>query len=366
MGVPEIRFRVDASSRIGSGHVMRCLTLAEELQRVGARVAFICRDLPGNHASWLQQRGHTVTLLPAAVTPLSAGDHDGYLGWLGVTLDEEIAQSRAALASDAHVDWVVVDHYALDQRWESAVCPAGASVLAIDDIANRGHACRLLLDQNYYPEAAGRYDGLADGAQLLLGPAFSLLRPAFPALRNTVHRHGCVRKLLVFMGGADADNVTAVVVRALASMGGNRPDTDVIVGQSNPHIEALALLCTAAGIGLLTQVENMAEHMAKADLFIGATGVTTWERAALGLPTLAVSVAENQRDIARFAHEAGLLRWLGDAADINEVQWIGALKWALANPDSLAAQSTSGMNLVDGLGATRVVEKMLGHYRHLH
>lgn len=346
---------------------MRCLTLAEALQCAGARVAFICRDLPGNYASWLQQRGHTVTLLPAPFA-LSTREADGgeYLAWLRVSLEDEIAQSKAALASAPQVDWVVVDHYALDWRWESAVCPAGAAVLAIDDLANRRHACQLLLDQNYYPNAEGRYEGLADGAQLLLGPHFSLLRPAFSALRNTVHRDGRVRKLIVFMGGGDADNVSAVVVNALAKLGVNRPDTDVIVGQSNPHREELASLCETARIRLLIQVENMAEHMVAANLFIGATGVTTWERAALGVPTLAVSVAENQREIARYAHEAGLLRWLGNAADVNERHWVHALEWALANPQLLALQSANGMRLVDGLGAARVVEKMLGYHRCLH
>lgn len=345
---------------------MRCLTLAQALQAVGARVSFICRDLPGNQATWLHQRGHAVTLLPAPKRELSVEPNDEYRGWLGVPLQEEVEQSRAALAEHAHPDWLVVDHYALDRRWEEAVCPAGTAILAIDDIANRNHACTLLLDQNHYPHAAARYRGLADGAQLLLGPAYSLLRPAFTALRETVRRDGKVRKLLVFLGGADSANVSTTVVRALAAMDADRPEADVIVGLSNPYRETLAQLCAATGVKLLTQVDDMAERMATADLFLGATGVTTWERASLGLPTLAVSVADNQRDIARHAHEAGLLRWLGDAADVSEIKWVEAIRWALANPGSLMAQSASGMRLVDGCGAARVVEKMLEHHRSLY
>lgn len=359
-------FRVDASTLIGSGHLMRCLTLAQSLQAAGVETSFICRDLPGNLASWLKGCGQQVDMLPAPPAPLPRGSSE-YLSWLAVPMEMEIAQSKALLAQSADVDWVVVDHYALDAEWERQVPPAGASVLAIDDIANRQHACQLLLDQNHYHHAQTRYAGLAGEASFLLGPQYALLRPDFAACRELAAQRGAeLRRLLVFLGGSDVANVTANVLRGLGMVKQEGLEIEVIVGQANPHRNIISALCNALGAHLLLQVDDMARRMARADLSIGATGVATWERAALGLPTLAVSVADNQREIARYAHELGILRWLGDAQDLTEQDWTQALQWALGHPSALREQSARGMQLVDGLGAPRVVENMLGYHSRLH
>ena len=359
-----VAIRVDASQVIGSGHVMRCSTLAHALRESGAEVRFICRELPGNYAEWLRARGFRVELLPAPVVPLPPGG--GYATWLGVDASTEATQSSAVLQS-AVVDWLIVDHYALDAAWEQAVCPPSARVLAVDDLAERNHACALLLDQNYHTAGVTRYAGLAPAAELLLGPRYALLRPDFAACRAKLRmRTGEVRKLLVFLGGSDSHNVSSTVLRAIAARGSDRLAVDVIAGQSNPHLVALRELCMHMGARLHTQVDDMAARMADADLAIGATGVATWERAALGLPTLAVSIADNQREIARQAHSLGLLRWLGDAGTISEAEWVSAIDWACTNPQALRNQSHAGLEFVDGQGALRVVERMHAHQRRLH
>lgn len=358
----QVAIRADASQAIGSGHVMRCVTLADALCEAGAGVRFICRELPGNYAEWLHARGFAVTLLPAPSTPLPASS-DQYARWLGVDAATETAQCRAVLA-DAALDWLIVDHYALDAAWERAVCPSTARVLAVDDLANRPHACALLLDQNYHAAGAARYAGLTPGAELLLGPTYALLRPDFAACRARLRpRTGEVRKLLIFLGGSDSADVTSTVLRALS---GSELSVEVIAGQSNPHLGALRPLCERFGARLQTQVNDMATRMADADLAIGATGVATWERAALGLPTLAVSVADNQREIARHADSLGLLHWLGEADAVCEEEWRAAIAWACANPEALRAQTRAGLEAVDGLGARRVVEWMHAHQRRLH
>ena len=350
--------RVDASQAIGSGHVMRCATLAAALREPGAEVHFVCRELPGNYANWLRARGFAVTLLPAPSAPQPPGG-DPYATWLGCDAEIETAQCRATLANAA-IDWLVVDHYALDAAWERAVCPPAARVLVIDDLANRAHACGLLLDQNYHVSGAARYAVCAPNAELLLGPSYALLRPDFAACRaQLLPRTGQVRKLLVFLGGSDNTNVTSTVLRALARTNRRDLQIDVIVGLANPHLEELRSHCELVGAHLYTQVDDMAARMADADLAIGATGVATWERAALGLPTLAVSVAENQKSIARQAHALGLLCWLGDAETIDENCWIQAIDWACTHPHELRDQSYAGMAAVDGMGVHRVVERML-------
>lgn len=360
-----VAIRADASQAIGSGHVMRCATLATALRETGADVRFVCRELPGHYADWLRARGFAVALLPAPGAPLPRAS-DPYASWLGVDAATEAAQFRAALAGAA-LDWLIVDHYALDAAWERAVCPPAARVLVVDDLADRAHACALLLDQNYHAAGAARYGGQAPGAELLIGPEYALLRPDFAACRAQLRpRTGEVRKLLVFMGGSDSADVSSTVLRALAARGGKALAIDVIAGQANPHLDALRVLCARLGARLHSQVDDMAARIAAADLAIGAAGVATWERAALGLPTLAVSVADNQREIARHADALGLLRWLGDEAAVDEEDWIAAIDWACANPEALRAQSRAGLNTVDGLGARRVVERMHAHQRRLH
>lgn len=361
----KVAIRTDASQAIGSGHVMRCATLAGALREAGADVRFVCRELPGHYADWLRARGFAVALLPTPAVPLPP-DSDQYTRWLGVDAATDAAQCSAALQG-ASLDWLVVDHYALDAVWERAVCPPSVRVFVVDDLADRAHACALLLDQNYHAAGAARYACFAPAAELLLGPRYALLRPDFVDRRAQLRpRTGEVRKLLVFLGGSDSADVSSTVMRALAARGGDTLTVDVIAGQSNPHLDALRTLCACSGARLHTQVDDMAARMADADLAIGATGVATWERAALGLPTLAVSVADNQSEIARHAHALGLLRWLGDAETVGEADWIAAIDWACANPEALCAQSRAGMETVDGQGARRVVECMDAYQRRLH
>jgi UDP-2,4-diacetamido-2,4,6-trideoxy-beta-L-altropyranose hydrolase len=282
-------------------------------------------------------------------------------------METEIAECKAALKAMPAPDWIVVDHYALDSRWESAVQPAASCLMVIDDMANRPHSCQLLLDQNYYPQPEQRYSALAAGAEFLLGPGYALLRPEFHAERPSAKRRtGEVRSLMVFMGGSDSGNVTSSVLRALARLKDRSLEIEVIVGKANSHLTEVTQLCEQAGAQLLTQVDDMAARMARADLSIGATGVATWERAAVGLPTLAVSVANNQHDIARYADQLGILCWLGDAGQVNEDAWLAALQWAFSNPQALQSQCVLGMHLVDGLGTAKVVEKMIGNRSRLH
>lgn len=335
-----VAFRADASISLGAGHVMRCLTLADEWKGRGAETLFVSRNTPGHLGDVVRARGHAVSLLP------DSADRQA-----------DAAATQAALA--AGVDWLVVDHYALDARWERAQRPLARHILALDDMADRPHDCDLLLDQNL--PAPGRYDGLLPaGCGILAGPRYALLRPAFHALRQRRGQGGGeVKNLLVFFGGGDASNETGKVLEALAAMDAPGLTADVVTGGGNPLKEAIRVRCEALpGCRFHCQVEDMAGLMSRADLALGATGVSTWERACLGLPTLAVSVAENQHAIARAAAEAGLLTWLGAADRVDASGWRRAVAHALASPRELAAQSRAGMALVDGLGTRRVADRM--------
>jgi UDP-2,4-diacetamido-2,4,6-trideoxy-beta-L-altropyranose hydrolase len=356
----KILFRADASTRMGAGHVSRCATLGHELQRRGATVSFVCRAARGNYIAWLRSAGFDVESL-ACESPQSGGA-DEYADWLGAPVAQEIESMSALLEQQGRVDWLVVDHYAIDARWERALKHRVGNTLCIDDLANRAHDCDLLLDQNLYVAPEQRYtDLLPATAKTLLGPCYALLRPEFAAGRQHLRaRDGAVRRIFLFMGGGDSANVTATVLDALAQSKHADVAVDVVVGGANSHIADIQVrYARLPNATLHKQVDNLAELMTQADLAIGAAGVSTWERAALGLPSLTVSVADNQRDIARYADEAGLLTWLGDSEDVSVPEWIRRIDIACGSADILRRQSQACLDLVDANGAQRVVEVML-------
>ena len=215
-----IGFRVDGSTVIGTGHVMRCLTLAATLRDAGAACVFVCRDHPGNLAGRIRAEGHEAVLLavgPGDVgeTPARPGDH---ASWVGESWERDAAQTVAALGAH-RPSWIVVDHYGLDARWEALVAAGlGARILAIDGQADRPHDCDALLDQTYSPRGAARWDGLVPArCRVFAGPGYSLLRPEFEAARATLReRDGVVRRLLVAFGGVDVPGATGIALEAVA------------------------------------------------------------------------------------------------------------------------------------------------------
>ena len=170
-----VAFRVDASEKIGTGNLMRCLTLAEALRNEGARVQFFCRRHPGNLIEFLKLRSMPVTALPAPEKSNAISDYDGYASWLGVSQEEDAEQVINLLAG-IQPQWLVVDHYGIDETWEQRLLPHAHQIMVIDDLANRRHKCSLLLDQNYTSTA--RYRSLIpNDCKVMLGPKFAMLRP---------------------------------------------------------------------------------------------------------------------------------------------------------------------------------------------
>ncbi len=337
----KVLFRADASRALGAGHVMRCLTLADELARRGGRCHFLCRETEGHLGGLILARGHGLELIPDLAD------------WRA---DAAACQAALDRGGVGQADWLVVDHYRLDRDWEQALAPRAARLLVLDDMADRPHHCQVLLDQNLQPP--GRYTPwVAPDCICLLGPEYALLRPGFRHHRPAVPRWpDQVARLLVFFGGGDESNETGKVLEVLQGLS---VAVDVVIGGAHARKDALADRCASLpGCRAHFLVDDMAALMARADLALGATGVSTWERACLGLPALVVSVADNQHPIARAGQEAGLHTWLGPAWEVDTVVWRAALVQALAQPAHLAAQSAAGLAQVDGFGAERVADRM--------
>lgn len=338
-----VALRADASATIGLGHVMRCLTLADELAAGGAEVRFLCRDLPGDGRALVAARGHAVDVLPGAGEWNEDGD------------------AAACLAAMPHsVDWLAVDHYALGAAWEGQMRARAARILAIDDLADRRHDCELLLDQNL--QADGRYAGLLPAAsRLLAGPAYALLRPQFGAARQGLRqRDGRVRRLLLFYGGGDASGETLKALAAVDRLGWADLEVDVVLGAVNPHRDRVeAACCARPGCRMHVQTENMAGLMAAADLALAAGGSASLERCCVGLPALVTAVADNQVEPARALAEAGCQLYLGRAEDLTIDAYAERLSACLQLPEWLGHMSQQGLALVDGRGTGRVARHLL-------
>ena len=290
--------RADASLTIGHGHVMRCLTLASSLRAGGATVGFVCREHADHLCDLIEARGFAVSRLPAGgATQAPNGDGPVHASWLGAAWQEDAAGTRAAIdAAGGKPDWLVADHYAIDHRWEGALRTSARHIMAIDDLADRKHVCDLLLDQNYFPNAADRYEGLVPPyCQRLYGPEYVLLRDEFRRARAAVGT-ARERRLLLFFGGGDPTGQTEAALDAVLSFDASLA-LDVVVGGGNARADAIERRCRALpGARFMRQTDDMAGVMAGAALCLGAGGITTFERIFMELPSIVVATADNQRE----------------------------------------------------------------------
>ncbi|MBW4933774.1 UDP-2,4-diacetamido-2,4,6-trideoxy-beta-L-altropyranose hydrolase [Marinobacter sp. F4206] len=355
-------FRVDASLEIGTGHAMRCLTLADVLQAKHARCIFVMRNLPGNLESLVKSKDHEVRMLPER-GPSDSEVLTGHEGWLRTDWKTDAADTIAAI-QDAPPDWLIVDHYALDARWEQALADSVESLLVIDDLADRPHVCDVLLDQNL-GRSQSDYDGLLpQTAVKLMGLRYALLRPEFAdkrAISIARRRSGAVQTILVSMGGVDSENITSDVLRALDSVQELKScHVTVVMGRGAPHAEEISELIQRMRLRarMMVNVGDMASLMSDADLAIGAAGGTAWERCCLGLPSLLVVMAANQKPGTDALARTGAALAVGDRTHVSE-SLAGAVR-SLLDPAHIRAMSDRAASLCDGQGVRRVVAQMLG------
>lgn len=288
-----IVIRTDSSIEIGTGHVMRCLTLAKQLKRLGASVTFVCRDLQGNSIKYLQSEKFEVFAI-SSLKSNSRFVNSIEENWLN-DVEETIMVTK-----NIDIDLVVVDHYSLDIRWEEKMRNIVNKIMVIDDLANREHDCDFLLDQNYYPNMNSRYiDLVPEDCVLMLGPNYVLLRDEFiEAAIMPRERTGKKENLLMFFGGTDPTGETLKTLKSISEMDSLFKNIDVVVGNANKDKHQIKMLCNKMNnTHFHCQISNMAELMMKADLSIGAGGSTTWERCLLGLPSIVIITAENQREL---------------------------------------------------------------------
>jgi UDP-2,4-diacetamido-2,4,6-trideoxy-beta-L-altropyranose hydrolase len=358
--------RADASLAIGTGHVMRCLTLAESLRAGGADVLFICRNHPGNISETIISRGFQLARLQ-----LDADSEDiincskSHASWLGVGWEQDAVDTLNVIG-DKKIDWIIVDHYALDNKWEKCVRSVTDKILVIDDLADRSHDCDILLDQTYGRSVTEYQEWVPIACVVLTGAEYALLRPEFALYRErSLNRRNSpeINCILVTLGGVDQLNATRKVLQAIQlsrlplSVG-----ITVVLGATAPWLKDIQELSADLpwSIEVQVNVTNMAELMAKSDLCIGAAGSTAWERCCLGLPTLMVVVAENQKYIAEKLGSSGACVNLGDLSNIQFInQTVQTINEIILDPVGLEKMSCSAAKITDGLGVRNVISKMV-------
>lgn len=340
-------FRADASIEIGTGHIMRCLTLANSLVEKRAKVHFICSETAGNLINYLHNQNRIVHPIPESKS------------------FSKDAKDTINILNKARADLLIIDHYKIDIEWEKVVKDhfPNLKLMVIDDLANRRHFCDVLLDQNYYENLEHRYDQLVPAHCVkLLGPRYLLLRPEFiRAKKYLQQRTGSFQKILIFFGGSDPTNETEKCLLALKQMDISELHIDVVVGSANPNGLRVKELCEELNLCFHCQIDYLADLMVKADLSIGAGGVTMWERMYLGLPSLTVIVAENQRETVEAASNFGAVWNLGCHENVKVANYVDNMREAMNRPHLLERMSIKGMELMqsDGTNQPDWIEKYL-------
>jgi len=350
----KIVIRADASIKMGSGHVMRCLALAESLREKVASIIFISRKHEGNLNQLIIEKGLEVIELkqPKTDNNYSNKNEDIYKDWLGVNVEEDAEDTIKAIG-DVKPDWLIIDHYSLGEKWEKELRPYVNNIFVIDDLANRKHDCNILVDQNWFENMNTRYDELVPiDCTKLLGPKFALLRPEFAEARKSLTpRNETIKRVFVFFGGSDPKNLTAMTLRALSTPKLAHLQVDVVIGANNPHQEEISKMAKAIeNVNLHIQVNNMATIMAKADLAIGGGGVNTWERLCLNIFSLVITIANNQINVIKDLNNYKYLIFLGNYKKINQINLGAQIGNYIYNVD----KNNKNTMLVDGLGASRI------------
>lgn len=338
--------RVDASLHIGSGHVMRCLVLADALKNAGHDVAFVCRELQGNLINFIAQKYIKVIVLSKPCRQLEVRHSADYSAWLQVSWLEDVKEFLSLIKS---ADLVVTDHYAIDKQWEKEVKSAlDCKILAIDDL-DREHESDLIVDQNLWADMVGRYRNCS--AIKLLGPDYALLRPSFSLLRKK--QVESKNQLLAFFGSSDLTRECIKLVKAAIAIGSLPFSLKILSGLGNRDYQELLALTEGTDIIVEQFLEDFDLELKQSNYMIGASGVSNWERFCLQVPSTIVSVADNQKIISEYLCDLGVVRYLGSSSSTSVDGYFGELLYLRSLWPYF---DQSKMLDVDGLGVARIVE----------
>jgi len=352
-----IVFRADASLAIGNGHVMRCASLAQALQAIGAHCTFVCTSETGHLNAYLQNQGYVVHVINPNAFDTRVNAESLLANW------QSDAQATVNAIHDQPIDWVVVDHYGLDWQWEAELSSYASQLMVIDDLANRAHQCAVLLDANPGRQSNDYAVLTPQDCRILTGPQYALIRNEIRQFRNTEHilHDACTSlKILITLGGVDKDNFTCEVLAALNQFDSKIPlEIQVVMGPFSPWIDQVIQISHAMrwSTHVTQNPKNFAELMCTHDIAIGAAGTSALERCYLGLPSINFILTPNQ-------YISGKALQTQHAASSIELDqgWEKSLHQHLHELQSNSYRQTmqqACLQITDGLGAERVVQEIL-------
>lgn len=359
---PTIFFRVDVYPGIGKGHFMRCLTLATQLKKSGCYIFFLCAAIDPASKSMLFDRGIRCLLLSRATDMSTVSFNAQQDAQRAIHQIKQINQTHCIL---------IVDNYGIDYVWHELVMPHVYKLCVIDDLNNRNYHCHLLIDQSYGKTEAAYQGKVPDDCQLCIGSDYCLVSDAFLQLRSTSLEHRKllqdedfkIKNVLVTMGGSDINNATGIMLRALSQLqSASSLSITVVIGSLCPHIELVRAETEKYSfkqLSIIIDAQNMAELMTEADICLSAAGSTLWEACVLGLPTIVLVTADNQKWIAAELSRQGAIDCLGENSvvaveDINQ-----QLDKCFKDIQRLSQLSYRSRQICDGLGAERVCQTVL-------
>lgn len=343
MKTKNLVFRTDSGNGIGWGHTMRCFALAQKFKEKNHHVSFIVRKHPNNISDLLKEQDFDIF----------------YLKEKNYYWKNDALQTKKIIERIGNVDWLIVDNYRLDIRWEKFLKSYVKKLMIIDDMTLRIHECDLLLDQNYYKNSKIYNKFIPKKCKLLIGPKFALLRKDFYQKRKKLKaRNGQINKILVSLGGTDNTNETIKIMNGINELNNKKINVDLLMTNSNKkHTKFQKTFSKFSNITIHHKNFNMAELMKQADLSIGAGGSSTWERCCLGLPSIVSITAKNQIQLTKEMEKKGCIINLGMSKKILSKNYTDTIN--NLNKSALSQMSKNGLKLVDGKGTSRVTKEML-------
>ena len=351
----KVLFRVDSSRVIGSGHLMRCLALANGIRNIlNGDIIFVCKELNGNLNEIVIERGYKLIRLNK--------NSEGYVHRKYSKDDDNMAQKKDAYETikkigNSRYDWIITDNYFLDDNWKHYLKDNTKYFFDIDDLFKKTKYSNLILNQAPKLVSESRYQGLIQKkSKLILGPKYALIDNNYIVYRkNSTSHNGKIKKILISYGGSDETDETVKAIKAINYINNDRLTINVVIGKAYLNINRLKdIIVNKQNINIYHQARNMAELIIDADLALGGGGGSTWERMCLGLPSIVTTTSDDQISVP-YLHNEGLLIWIGRAKDVKICNLKKVINNTINNPADLIKLSDKCKNYIDGNGVNRTV-----------
>tara|TARA_Y100000816_G_scaffold1913_1_gene1081 strand:+ start:29216 stop:30286 length:1071 start_codon:yes stop_codon:yes gene_type:complete len=354
----QVIFRVDSSKNIGSGHVIRCLRIANKLRDKSADCSFICKELSGSLIKLIKDQGFKVFLLSQEIKMPNKNSSiivDKLFNW------KTDALQTAEILKNLQTNTLIVDHYGIDKKWEDYQKPYCKKIMAIDDLDNRKHSVDIILDQNLFPNIQKRYlKNSNKNCRKFIGLEYAFLDPNFIKKRKFIRRQKKeVSKIFIYLGNTGSSNILRRILKVFIDNSLNKFKIEVIfTGDAEEKNKIINLSRNHKFIKILDTQPNLADIMSSADLSIGAGGLTTWERIYLGLPSAVITVADNQKECSEYLNSLGLIWLIGHHDQIDDNKITDDIKKILSS-ENLIDFSKRCLSVNVGTKSSEVINEIL-------